>query len=282
MLKGMKKFTVAENFEEAEAAYCECFKSNTVLPDNIQDIFESFGEEITNSRDNFWLMARALKQFVADQGRLPVQGTIPDMISLPRFYMELQRIYLDRSNKDIEIMQGLLQGYASAAGLEASPVALDELTRFVRHSNQLQAIRMTTIRQELEQPNWGLDVEDELGDPSAHGPRWLIACKAFEKAAAKSASPATFSDDQANNEAELAAMKEEAKAMTDAMGAAEIDESYLKELIRYGRSKLHCISSFMGGVASQEACKLVMSQYLPMNHTLIYDGIHGGGQVFNL
>ena len=72
MLKGMKKFTVAENFEEAEAAYCECFKSNTVLPDNIQDIFESFGEEITNSRDNFWLMARALKQFVADQGRLPV------------------------------------------------------------------------------------------------------------------------------------------------------------------------------------------------------------------
>ena len=35
MLKGMKKFTVAENFEEAEAAYSECFKSNTVLPDNI-------------------------------------------------------------------------------------------------------------------------------------------------------------------------------------------------------------------------------------------------------
>ena len=45
-------------------------------------------------------------------------------------------------------------------------------------------------------------------------------------------------------------MKEEAKAMTDAMGAAEIDEKYLKELLRYGRSKLHCVSSFMGGVAS--------------------------------
>ena len=72
MLMGMKKFTVAENFEEAEAALSECYKSNSVLPDNIQDIFESFGEEITNSRDNFWLMARALKQFVADQGRLPV------------------------------------------------------------------------------------------------------------------------------------------------------------------------------------------------------------------
>ena len=106
--------------------------------------------------------------------------------------------------------------------------------------------------------------------------------KAFEKAAAASANPASFSDDQANNEAELTAMKAEAKAMTDAMGQPEIDESYMKELLRYGHSKLHCVSSFLGGVASQEACKLVMSQYMPLNHTLVYDGIHGGGQVFNL
>ena len=46
-------------------------------------------------------------------------------------------------------------------------------------------------------------------------------------------------------------MKEEAKAMTDAMGQEEeLDERYLKELLRYGRSKLHCVSSFLGGVAS--------------------------------
>lgn len=141
---------------------------------------------------------------------------------------------------------------------------------------------MTTIREEMEAPRWGLDVEDELGDPSNHSPRWLLAMKAFEKAADKSANPATFSDDQAKNVAELAAMKAEAKEMTDAMSQPEIDESYLKELLRYGRSKLHCVSSFLGGVASQEACKLVMSQYMPLNHTFVYDGIHGGGQVFNL
>lgn len=57
-------------------------------------------------------MVRALKQFTDDQGRMPVQGTIPDMISLPRYYMELQKIYLTRSQQDIEIMIGLLNGYA--------------------------------------------------------------------------------------------------------------------------------------------------------------------------
>lgn len=73
-------------------------------------------------------------------------------------------------------------------------------------------------------------------------------------------------------------MKEEAKSMTDAMGHEDVlDERYLKELLRYGRSKLHCVSSFLGGVASQEACKLVMSQYLPMRHTFVYDGVNGTG-----
>ena len=179
-------------------------------------------------------------------------------------------------------MKGLLNGYAQAAGQQQTSIGNDEITRFVRHCNQLEALRMSTIREEMEAPRWGLDVEDELGDPDNHQPRWLIAMKAFEKAADKSASPATFSDDQANNEAELAAMKAEAKIMTDAMSKDEIDEKYLRELLRYGRTKLHCVSSFLGGVASQEACKLVMSQYMPLNHTLVYDGIHGGGQVFNL
>ena len=113
-------------------------------------------------------------------------------------------------------------------------------------------------------------------DPDASCPRWLIAMKAFEKASSKSASPLSFSDDPANQATELAAMKVEAKAMTDAMEQeSELDERFLKELLRYGRSKLHCVSSMLGGVASQEACKLVMSQYLPLNHTFVYDGIHG-------
>ena len=73
-------------------------------------------------------------------------------------------------------------------------------------------------------------------------------------------------------------MKLEAKVMTDAMEQeSELDERYLKELLRYGHSKLHCVSSFLGGVASQEACKLVMSQYLPLNHTFVYDGVNGTG-----
>ena len=154
---------------------------------------------------------------------------------------------------------------------------------FVRNCIQIEVLKMNTVRQELEQPDWSADVADELMDPDASCPRWLLAMKSYEKAASKSANPSGFSDDPANQADELAAMKLEAKVMTDAMEQeSELDERYLKELLRYGHSKLHCVSSFLGGVASQEACKLVMSQYLPLNHTFVYDGVNGTGQVFNL
>ena len=88
-------------------------------------------------------------------------------------------------------------------------------------------------------------------DPSSSCSRWLIAIKAFEKAALKSADPSKFSDDESQLEADLTLMKQEAKAITDVIGCeSELDERYLKEMLRYGRSKLHCVSSMLGGIAS--------------------------------
>ena len=79
----------------------------------------------------------------------------------------------------------------------------------------------------------------------------------------------------------MAILKVEAKKITDQFEVQAIDDKFLQEMLRFGRSKLHNVSAFLGGVASQEACKLLMSQYVPMNHTFIYDALHARGQVFN-
>ena len=56
-----------------------------------------------------------------------------------------------------------------------------------------------------------------------------------------------------------AKMRTEVNKMTEAFGAeTQLEDKYIGELLRFGTSKLHCTSAFMGGVASQEACKLVM------------------------
>lgn len=54
---------------------------------------------------------------------------------------------------------------------------------FVRNCLQIEVLKMNNIRQEQEQPDWSADVADELMDPESSCPRWLIAMKAFEKAA---------------------------------------------------------------------------------------------------
>lgn len=135
--------------------------------------------------------------------------------------------------------------------MNSSPEVSEEaLTMFVRGCHQVNVLKMNSVRKELEQPDWTADVVDELMDPDATCPRWLIAMKAFESSASKSANPAAFTDDAANADDEFAMLKAEAKVITDSMEQEEIDERFLKELVRYGRSKLHCVSSFLGGVAA--------------------------------
>ena len=55
-------------------------------------------------------------------------------------------------------------------------------------------------------------------------------------------------------------------------------DKYCKEMCRFSDSQLHNTGAFLGGVAAQEAVKLLIKQYSVLNNTLIYNGIHGAVQ----
>ena len=44
---------------------------------------------------------------------------------------------------------------------------------------------------------------------------------------------------------------------------------------RYGGAELHTVSAILGGIASQEAVKLITHQFVPVNNTFVYNGING-------
>jgi NEDD8-activating enzyme E1 regulatory subunit len=52
------------------------------------------------------------------------------------------------------------------------------------------------------------------------------------------------------------------------------------ELTRYAQAEIHTIASVVGGVASQEAVKLITGQYVPLHHTYVYNGIASTGGVY--
>lgn len=58
-----------------------------------------------------------------------------------------------------------------------------------------------------------------------------------------------------------------------------VDESgsckHAQEVVRYHAAELHNVASVVGGVASQEAVKVVTGQYVPLEGTYLYNGIAG-------
>ena len=46
--------------------------------------------------------------------------------------------------------------------------------------------------------------------------------------------------------------------------------------------ELHNISSLMGGVAAQEAVKIITHLYVPLSNTYVFNGIAGCGGNYNL
>uniref|UniRef100_A0A286XXB3 NEDD8 activating enzyme E1 subunit 1 n=1 Tax=Cavia porcellus TaxID=10141 RepID=A0A286XXB3_CAVPO len=83
-----------ENFEEA-IKNVNTALNTTQIPSNIEDIFnDDCCINITKQTPPFWILARALKEFVTKegQGNLPVRGTIPDMIADSGKYIKLQNV----------------------------------------------------------------------------------------------------------------------------------------------------------------------------------------------
>ena len=52
------------------------------------------------------------------------------------------------------------------------------------------------------------------------------------------------------------------------------------EMTRYGAAEVHNVAAVVGGVASQEAVKLLTQQYTPLQHTYVYNGIASTAAVY--
>lgn len=112
--------------------------------------------------------------------------------------------------------------------------------------------------------------------------QWYIAVRAAEMFRTKNSrypgeTKETIQDD-------IDALKEFVPGLLKDLGADESFEynyDHISEIVRYSNSCLHTISALLGGVAAQEAVKLITEQYTPFNHTFIYDGAHSKSGVYN-
>jgi amyloid beta precursor protein binding protein 1 len=55
-----------------------------------------------------------------------------------------------------------------------------------------------------------------------------------------------------------------------------------QELRRTEGGELHNISSLTGGLVAQEALKVITRQYVPLDNTCVFNGIHSSSAMYKL
>lgn len=108
---------------------------------------------LTPSSSNFWILVRALREFVAASPTqsLPLSGSIPDMKATSSGYIKLQNTYRSKALQDLAHFKQLVLDTCTAAGVEGS-IADDEIEAFVKHAGYLKLIRGRSEKQRTKAP----------------------------------------------------------------------------------------------------------------------------------
>lgn len=283
VISRMQQNSQEANFEEAlQNAYKAWLPYS--IPEGVQKALEL---RTNDTRSEFWIVARAVAQFVRDCGKLPLSGALPDMTASTDLYVKLQEIYGSRAGGDCAAITAHVAAIQDELGV-TRPISPDFVKRFCQNAQYCEVFHFRTLEQEFRPSgpeDGGLDLASEGADEDSLI-QWYLALRAADH----------FREEQGHWPGGLcgdteAALASDVVAVTKA--AAKVVEAYkaegvtadprmLEEVVRFGGCELHATSSVMGGIAAQEAVKLVTRQYSPLCNTLIYDGLHCKMQTLEL
>ncbi|XP_014681576.1 PREDICTED: NEDD8-activating enzyme E1 regulatory subunit-like [Priapulus caudatus] len=233
---------------------------------------------LTKESKAFWIMARAVKDFVDNEGggSLPLRGTLPDMTADSDRYVALQGVYRARARRDLERVRARVNAQLQQLGLPAARVDDDDLCRFCRGAAFLHVTRCRSLAQEHARaaadaaapPLEGAAADD--GDDNATV--WYVLLRAVGRFRGEhSRYPGARAGEV---ETDIALLKACASRLLAEWGLPAIArDDHIHEVCRYGAAELASVAALVGGASAQEAIKVVTQQFVPLNNTYIYSGI---------
>ena len=231
----------------------------------------------------------------------PLHGSIPDMTSSTSWYVELQTIYQTKAAQDVAYLKQLVLSQDANLG---GTMTDEDIETFCKNVFSLHRLQTRSFAEEYQQ--WGSsdtndasedametnhddermeDLQMVMMDPyeqPEHTPLlWHIALRACDMYRdVHGEYPGEDSDSLTTQATEV---HQSMLGLVQKMGL-EMDHIDLKphaaEMVRYHNAQVHNVASIIGGVASQEAVKLITCQYIPLNNTHVYNGIAGTAAVY--
>ncbi|PWN37308.1 uncharacterized protein FA14DRAFT_159419 [Meira miltonrushii] len=307
-----------ENIDEALAALGQHIWRpianglETKIPSEIDSLLKDEAcTNISSKSTNFWLLVRALREFVEKgDGTLPLPGSLPDMKAQSSTYVELQKLYKTKASEDVQQLQQHLEEILNQVGLPSNAISQDEIESFAKHTSYLKLIRGRPLNDRLEKPDANaismafMDPVNPVTIPyhvalvasedfaGKNGGRYPGSNLALSLNITGSDGEGSRSESELESEPELeqdvSALVSLANARLSLWGV-ELDEDQMElvqdacaEVARSGHADLPNTAALLGGVAAQEAIKLVTRQYVPLDNVAIYDGVKQAIGVFKL
>lgn len=224
-------------------------------------------------------LLNALDKFMKQHGNQPpLHGAIPDMTASTEWYVQLQKAYHDQAAMDLEHMRSYLP---------SDEVSQEDLASFCQNVHVMELFEARTLEDELTpklteelQDDWMMATMDPYEVPELTPFLWYLgfrACQVFHQSHGRY--PGVIDA----YEEDVALLQKCVGQVVTALGLQENElvqstllahpPKFSQELVRYGQAEIHTIASLVGGVASQEAVKIITGQYVPLNNTYIYNGI---------
>ncbi|XP_057252564.1 NEDD8-activating enzyme E1 regulatory subunit isoform X2 [Pezoporus wallicus] len=243
-----------ENFEEA-IKNVNTALNTTEIPKGIEEIFnDDCCIKLTEQSPSFWILARAIKEFVANegQGSLPVRGSIPDMIADSSKFIELQNVYREKAKKDIAAVGNHAAKLLQSLGKAPESISERELKLLFSH----------------------------MDNPDSEIVLYLMlrAVDRFYKQYGRYPGVCNYQveDDTGKLKSCLAGFLQEHGL------SVVVKDDYFQEFCRYGAAEPHAIAALVGGAAAQEVIKVITGQFVIFNNTYIYSGVSQTSATFQL
>ncbi|CAA9996397.1 unnamed protein product [Nesidiocoris tenuis] len=268
-----------ENFEEALRAVNFAVVP-TAVPKSVQEILRDCNcVNLTSESKPFWIMARAVKDFVDNEGEglLPLRGSLPDMTADSSRYINLQQLYIQEANRHAEIVQRNVRQLLRQLGQSTDAISEADTKLFCKHASNLAVVRGTRIADEYDPKLINTSLIAQGVENSESLIVYYVMFRGIDRFFAEyNHYPGEFGDEH-----DIVKLKGSITKLLSEWGCGPLaKDDYVHEICRYGGAELHSVSAFLGGCVAHEVIKLITGQYKPVNNTFIYDAITTNTETF--
>uniref|UniRef100_A0A3Q3K6R9 NEDD8-activating enzyme E1 regulatory subunit n=1 Tax=Monopterus albus TaxID=43700 RepID=A0A3Q3K6R9_MONAL len=255
-----------ENFEEA-IKNVNTALNPTKIPSAVEDLFNNEQcNNITSQTPSFWVMLRAVKEFVHNEGNgsLPLRGTIPDMIADSQKFINLQNVYRKKAIQDVAGVSKHVESLLQSVGKVCFQFPLCKNASFLR------VVRCRSLAEEYSVDSVNKDEITSCMDSPDSEMVFYLMLRAVDRFYQRhSRYPGVYQVEEDISRLKLCVNS----LLQEYSLNVNIKDDYIHEFCRYGAAEPHTVAAFLGGSAAQEAVKLISHQFVPFNNTFIYNAM---------